>query len=95
MSCERHVIAKSQSELAIGGCETCNDYDDNDETRNEMREANNVTSSLIPSIIATDEQLSWFGENYLLSEKALSNLWVCQQVVSMSAPLLEAWSEDI
>ena len=28
--------------------------------RNEMRE-NNVTR-LIPSIVATDEQLSWFGE---------------------------------
>ena len=60
-----------------------------------MREANNVTSSLIPSIIATDEQLSWFGENYLLSERTLSNLRLCQQVVSILAPLLEAWSEDI
>ena len=33
--------------------------------RNEMREANNVTNSLITPIIATDEQLSWFGENKL------------------------------
>ena len=72
--------------------EDTTDYDDNyddndDDIRNEMRESNNVTSSLIPSIIATDEQLSWFGENYLLSEKAVCiNLWLCQQVVSISAP---------
>ena len=37
--------------------------------RNEMREANNVTNSLITPIIATDEQLSWFGENKLFSKK--------------------------
>ena len=29
--------------------------------RNEMRETN--VTRLIPSIVATDEQLSWFGEN--------------------------------